>query len=202
MESGSIEFVAPKSAPALRPHENSIGGGFGPPAGPTAESVPQSVVVGGRRPDPADTAGVEDAASHSGADDVASDRSSLLFLGLLALLACQHQQLRIGRQYFADGVLKLPTCLDPAPYLLDPFLGDVLDPLFPLHHKGQRPDGMAAVLGTMTGGLAAAEMREREGARESILGDMETAQQLELALTQSGSERASGLMNHLNVYIQ
>jgi hypothetical protein len=31
---------------------------------------------------------------------------------------------------------------------------------------------------------------------------METAQQLELALTQSGSERASGLMNHLNVYIQ
>jgi hypothetical protein len=61
---------------------------------------------------------------------------------------------------------------------------------------------MAAVLGTMTGGLAAAEMRESEGARESILGDMETAQQLELALTQSGSERASGLMNHLNVYIQ
>jgi hypothetical protein len=61
---------------------------------------------------------------------------------------------------------------------------------------------MAAVLGTMTGGLATAEMREREGTRESILRDLETAQQLELALTQSGSERASGLMNHLNVYIQ
>ena len=133
---------------------------------------------------------------------MASDPSSLLFLGLLALLARQHQQLRIGRQYFAHGVLKLPTGLDPAPDLLDPFLGDVLDPLFSVHHKGQRPDGMAAVIGTITGGLAAAEMGEGKGARESILGDMETAQQLELALTQSGSERASDLLIHLNVYLQ
>jgi hypothetical protein len=61
---------------------------------------------------------------------------------------------------------------------------------------------MAAVLGAMTGGLAAAEMREREGARESLLGDRETAPQLELALTQSRSERASGFVNHLNVLIQ
>jgi len=61
---------------------------------------------------------------------------------------------------------------------------------------------MAAVLHAMTGGLAAAEMREREGAGESLLRNRETAQQLELALTQSRSERASGLMNQLNVYIQ
>ncbi len=98
--------------------------------------------------------------------------------------------------------MKLPPRRDPAPYLLHPLLGDVLDLLFPLHHKGQRPDGMAAVLHAMTGGLAAAEMREREGAGESLLRNRETAQQLELALTQSRSERASGLMNQLNVYIQ
>jgi hypothetical protein len=61
---------------------------------------------------------------------------------------------------------------------------------------------MAAVIGAMTGGLAAAEMGEGEGARESILGDMETAHQQELALTQSRSERASSLMSHLTVYIQ
>jgi len=35
---------------------------------------------------------------------------------------------------------------------------------------------MAAVIGAMTGGLAATEMREDEGAREGILGDRETAQ--------------------------
>jgi hypothetical protein len=60
---------------------------------------------------------------------------------------------------------------------------------------------MAAVSGTMTGGLTAAEMRERERARKSVGGDRETAQQLELALTQSRSERSIALMDHLNVYI-
>jgi hypothetical protein len=61
---------------------------------------------------------------------------------------------------------------------------------------------MAAVIGAMTGGLAAAEMGEREGARESILGDVKAAHQLELTLTQPRSERASSLMSHLTVYIQ
>jgi|GEM_PF-6594880 len=60
---------------------------------------------------------------------------------------------------------------------------------------------MAAVIGTMTGGLAATEMGEDEGAREGILGDRETAQQLKLALTQSRSERSVTFMNHLIVYI-
>ena len=70
------------------------------------------------------------------------------------------------------------------------------------HHCCRDADGMAAVIGAMTGGLAAAQRREREGAREGILGDLETAHQLELALTQPGSERASGWWNHLSVYIQ
>jgi len=51
----------------------------------------------------------------------------------------------------------------------------------------------------MTGGLAAAEMRKGEGAREGIGGDRETPQQLELALTQSGSKWSFVSMNHLNV---
>ena len=137
--------------------------------------------------------------SHSGADDLASNGSFFLFFRFLAL---QREQLCVGRQHFADGVLKLPSRLDPAPHFLDPILGDVLDTFFSLHHKGQRPDRMAAVLGTMTGGLAATEMREGQGAREGILGDRETAQQLKLALAQSRSERSIPLMDHLNVYIQ
>jgi hypothetical protein len=78
----------------------------------------------------------------------------------------------------------------------------VLDTFFSLHHKGQRPDRMAAVLGTMTGGLAATEMRKGERTREGIGGDRETPQQLELALPQSRSERSVAPMDHLNVYIQ
>jgi hypothetical protein len=61
---------------------------------------------------------------------------------------------------------------------------------------------MAPVIGTMTGGLTAAEMRKRERAREGIGGDRETPQQLELALTQSRSEWSIAPMDHLNVYIQ
>jgi hypothetical protein len=61
---------------------------------------------------------------------------------------------------------------------------------------------MTAVLGAMTGRLAAAEMGEGEGAWEGILGDVETAQQLEFALTQPRSERALGFLINLNVYIQ
>jgi hypothetical protein len=133
---------------------------------------------------------------------VASVRSFLLFLELLAPFARQHQELRVGRQYFADGVLKLPPRLDLAPHFLHPFLGNVLDVLFPVNHKRQRPDRMAAILGAMARGLAAAEMGERQRARERILGDLETAQQLEFALAQSSRKRALRTMNHLSVYIQ
>src|SRR2546427_1434038 len=137
--------------------ENSIAGGFGRSARPTAVPAPESGVVADRLQDPGDTLGGEDAVSHSGADDLASNGSSFLFLRFLAL---QHEQLCVGRQHFADGVLKLPSRLDPTPHLLDPVLGDVLDLLFPLNHKSQRPHRMAPVIGTMTGGLAAAEMRK------------------------------------------
>jgi len=119
------------------------------------------------------------------------------------MLALQHQQLCVGRQYFTDGILKLPSLFDSAPHLFDPLLGDVLNTFFPLYHKGQRPDGMASVIDTMTGGLTAAQMSERKGAREGIRGDREAAQQLELTLAQSGSDWSITSMNHhLNVYIQ
>ena len=60
---------------------------------------------------------------------------------------------------------------------------------------------MATILDTMTGGLAATEMGKGEGAREGILGDRETAQQLKLALTQSRSKWPLAFVNHLTVYI-
>ena len=126
-------------------------------------------------------------------------RTVHFFFFLCFLLALQHEQLCVGRQHFADGILKLPSRLDPAPHLLDPLLGDVLDTFFPLDHEGQRPDGMATVLGTMTGGLFRSGDGEDEGAREGIGGDRETAQQLKLALTQSGSEGSVTFMDHLNV---
>src|SRR5260370_37829949 len=110
-------------------------------------------------------------------------------------------KLGVSRQHFTHCILKLPPRSDSAPYLFDPILGDVLDTFFPLNHKGQRPDGMAPIIGTMAGGLAATEMGEGERTGEGIRGSRKTAKQLELALAQSRSDRALAWMNHLIVYI-
>ncbi len=115
------------------------------------------------------------------------------------LLPRQDQQLGVRGQHFADGILKLTPCPHTAAHILDPFLGDVLDLLFPLHHKRQRPDRMAVAFGAMTGALATAQMTERERAGEAIRRDMETAHEFELALSESGCQRASGFVVHLNV---
>jgi hypothetical protein len=129
---------------------------------------------------------------------VAKGHSSLLLLQLLLLFPRQNEELGVGCQHLANGLLELSPGLDSASYLFDPLLGDVLDVLFPLHHKGQRPDWMAAVVDAMTSGFAAAEMSEGERAGEGILGNKETAQQFELTLTQSRSEWVS-CSEHLNV---
>src|SRR6267143_4133455 len=120
MERRWTECVVPKIVPAPRRHENSIDGGFGRSAKPTAVPAPESGVVADRLQDPGDIVGGEDAVSQSGADDLASNGSFFLFLRFLAL---QHEQLCVDRQHFADGVLKLPPGIDSAPHLLDPILG-------------------------------------------------------------------------------
>ena len=73
----------PKIVPTPRPHGNWIAGEFARSTGTRAELVLESEVVADRLPDPSDTVGDEDAVSHSGADDVASNGP--FFLELLAL---------------------------------------------------------------------------------------------------------------------
>jgi hypothetical protein len=60
---------------------------------------------------------------------------------------------------------------------------------------------MASALGAMAGGFATAQMGEGERTRESIVGNLEAAQQFEFTLPQSRSKRSSGLVNHLIVII-
>jgi hypothetical protein len=65
---------------------------------------------------------------------------------------------RTRRNRRCPAVYSLSPGAHAAANLLDPRLGDVLDILFPLHHKGQRPDRMALVVGAMTGGFTAAQV--------------------------------------------
>jgi hypothetical protein len=60
---------------------------------------------------------------------------------------------------------------------------------------------MASALGAMAGGFATAEMGKGERTRKGIVGNLETAQQFELVLSQSRSQRSSGLINHLIVIL-
>jgi len=60
---------------------------------------------------------------------------------------------------------------------------------------------MAFTLGTMASRLATAKMAEGKRTRQQIVGKVETAHQLELALSQSGSLGALRLDIHLMVII-
>ena len=51
------------------------------------------------------------------------------------LLLRQHQQLGVGCQYVAHGVLKLASGIDALLYIFDPGLGNVLDLLLAVHHE-------------------------------------------------------------------
>src|SRR6202021_2657258 len=79
----------------------------------------------------------------------------------------QHQQLSVGCQYFAHGVLKLASGIDALLYIFDPGLGDVVDLLLAVHHESQRPSRMASTLPAVAGRLAAVQMgkRARRGGR-------------------------------------
>ena len=175
----------PESAPALPGHENCIGGGFDRPATPKAMVRRESEAAAGRLPGSEDIAGVEDAASQSAASDVASGRSFLLFLQLLLLLSCQKQQLNIGRQYLAHGILELPPGGHPAPDLLGPLRGNTIRVSLPVDHVRQGPSGVPLAADTATAGLSAARITQGQGSRELIRQWRQITNDFKLALAQA-----------------
>lgn len=97
----------------------------------------------------------------------------------------QDQPLRVGREHFADGVLKLATGLYPPLHVLHPIFGDVLDVFLASNQEGERPDGMTGIpwLGAVTGRLATAQVAEAERTRQQIVWDGEATQEWELPLS-------------------
>ena len=78
----------------------------------------------------------------------------------MTLFTCQYQQLRVGSEHFAHGILKFTAGIDLLLHFLDPFFGDALDVLFPAGHERQGPCRMAFVFSTMTSGLPTAGVAE------------------------------------------
>jgi len=78
----------------------------------------------------------------------------------MTLFTGQYQQLRVGREHFAHGILKFTARIDLLLHFLDPFFGDALDVLFPPGHERQGPRRVAFVFSTMASGLPTAGMAE------------------------------------------
>jgi len=79
----------------------------------------------------------------------------------------------------------------------------MLDMLFAVHHEGERPNRMARVFwaGAVTGGLTAPDMAFGKRTGKQIVGNAETAQQLELALSEASGVRTFRLSIHLVVIL-
>src|SRR5215831_1587188 len=126
-------------------------------------------------------------ASQSTASDVASDRSSLLFLLLLFLPPCQYQQLDVGRQHFPDGILKFPPRCDTVLDLLGPLRGDAIGVMLSVDHVGQGPGGMPLAAGTAAVGLSAAGVAQGQGSGELIRQWGQMTNNFKLTLAQARS---------------
>ena len=100
----------------------------------------------------------------------------------MPLLTGQHQQLRVGSQHFAHGILKFTARLDLLLNLLDPFFGDALGLSFPAGHKHQGPRRMAFAFDAVASGFATAGVVEDQGTGEEVVGDWELAQKFKLTL--------------------
>ncbi len=113
-------------------------------------------------------------------------------LSPLALFAGQDQQLCVGSEHFADGLLKFTACLDSLLDFLDPLFGDALGVSFPSHHEDERPRRMALAFSTVARGFPAAGVVEHQRTREEVVRDLELAEECKLTLTQARGERSFG----------
>jgi hypothetical protein len=79
-----------------------------------------------------------------------------------SFLPPQSQKLSIGGKELRHRLLELPSSLDSLPDEFNPFIGDAFDPLLVLNHEGEGPHRMALTAGTVTIGLTATTVRQRE----------------------------------------
>jgi len=82
----------------------------------------------------------------------------------MTLFTRQYQQLRVGSEHFAHGILKFTAGIDLLLDFREPFFGDALSMPFSIGHEHQRPRLMAFAFGTVASGLATAGVVQDHGA--------------------------------------
>lgn len=100
----------------------------------------------------------------------------------MTLFTGQHQQLRVGREHFAHGILKFTTRVDLPLNFRDPFFGDALGVPFSTSHEHQGPRRMAFAFGTVTSGLTTAGGVEDQGTGEQVVRNRKLAEEFKFTL--------------------
>jgi hypothetical protein len=108
----------------------------------------------------------------------------------MTLFASEDQELRIGGEHLAHGVLKFTASIDLFLDFFDPLFGDALGVSFSVGHEDQRPGSMTLAFGTVTRGLPTAGVVEDQRTGEEVVGDGVVAEELKLTLTQTRGEGA------------
>jgi hypothetical protein len=115
----------------------------------------------------------------------------------MTLFASQDQQLRIGGEHLAHGVLKFTAGIDLFLDFFDPLFGDALGVSFSVGHEDQRPSRMTRAFGTVTRGLPTTSVVEDQRTGEMVVGDGVLAEERKLTLTQARGKSAFGGYFHL-----
>jgi len=72
----------------------------------------------------------------------------------MTLFTGEHQQLRVGSEHLAHGILKFTAGIDLFLDFREPFFRDALGMPFSIGHEHQRPRLMAFAFGTVASRLA------------------------------------------------
>jgi hypothetical protein len=119
-------------------------------------------------------------------------RSALLAVLKRLLFPFEDEEFGVQHEQFRQRLFELPAVVHALSNRIDPRLGNMLDPLLALDHKGERPEGVTLAVGTVTGWLAAAAVSKGERARKGVWREIETRDKLTFALPKTVGGRAGG----------
>jgi hypothetical protein len=88
--------------------------------------------------------------------------------------------------------------VDTPPDIVNPLVRDPLDAMLALGHEAEEPNRMPLARSAMACGFAAAAMSLTQRARQQVLGELELANQAELALAQPRGQGAFRFDFNLN----
>src|SRR3990172_3424076 len=107
----------------------------------------------------------------------------------------------VGCHHLSQCLLVFAPSLHPLAHLLNQMLWDVLNLFLAAGHEGQRPDQMSLALGAVAVWLATAQLLPGKRTGKKVVRELESADQIKLALANPGCLGSFRLNFHLIVIL-